>query len=175
MSASIASMLDFFRWNCSWYISGITKGNDRSQSIPSRAYDLWPARPFVIVVVDHTIPHKHISIRWIIVSSILMSSSFAASFFRSFSSEWKSWSSKQCSYLMNHQRRKDMNKYFKIWLQSSTITDLLTLKPLHSINFWFMLKSALLENDLSPFSEGRWLEPLLYFKAAAVPRSIEVS
>ena len=101
-------MLDFFRSNCSWYISGITKGNDRSQSIPSRAYDLWPARPFVIVVVDHTIPHKHISIRWIIVSSILMSSSSAASFFRSFSSEWKSWSSKQCSYLMNQKKDKSL-------------------------------------------------------------------
>ena len=102
------NMLDFFRLNCSWYISGITKGNDRSQSIPSRAYDLWPARPFVIVVVDHTIPHKHISIRWIIVSSILMSSSSAASFFRSFSSEWKSWSSKQCSYLMNQKKDKSL-------------------------------------------------------------------
>ena len=115
MSASTTSMLDFFRWNCSWYISGITKGNDRSQSIPSRTYDLWPARPFVIVV-------RTTDLGWIIVSSSwLAMSSFDFIFF------WMEGLIKQTMLIpYESQRRKDMNKYFKNWLQSCTMTNPLT-------------------------------------------------
>ena len=72
----------FFRSNCSWYISGITKGNDRSQSIPSRAYDLWPARPFVIVVVYHTTQaHIHKMNNRVLYSDVFFFCSFILSLF----------------------------------------------------------------------------------------------
>ena len=117
MSASTPSMLDFFRWNCSWYISGITKGNDRSQSIPSRAHDLWPARPFVIVVWTT-------DLGWIIVSSsCLAMSSFDFIFF------WMEGLIKQTMLIpYESQRRKDMNKCFENWLQSCTMINSLTLE-----------------------------------------------
>ena len=123
MSASITSMLDFFRWNCSWYISGITKGNDRSQSIPSRTYDLWPARPFVIVV-------RTTDLGWIIVSSSwLAMSSLDFIFF------WMEGLIKQTMLIpYESQRRKDMNRCFENWLQSCTITNLLTQEHSPFIN-----------------------------------------
>ena len=149
MSASTTSMLDFFRWNCSWYISGITKGNDRSQSIPSRTYDLWPARPFVIVVRTTDLG------KWIIVSSSwLAMSSFDFIFF------WMEGLIKQTMLIpYESQRRKDMNKCFKNWLQSCTMTNSLTLEPFPSTFayliciIWVLLHKS-----------GRWYEPLLYFK-----------
>ena len=100
----VLCMLDFFRSNCSWYISGITKGNDRSQSIPSRTYDLWPARPFVIVVVYHTTHTIHkMNNRVLYYADVFFC--FILFFLEV---EWKSWSSKQCSYLMNQKKDKSL-------------------------------------------------------------------